>query len=162
GFIAGFFDASGGGGWGPIATPALLSQKGMVPRKVIGTVNTSEFAIAVSATAGFMISLGPSKVNWLWAGAIMLGGVIAAPIAAWVVKHMPTKIMAVIVSGMMIFTNVKAIFSYTTISNSIANIVYGSIAVIWIFIIYYVIQKNKKIAEQKEKTNNIKAVKKTS
>ncbi|WP_338754494.1 sulfite exporter TauE/SafE family protein [Bacillus sp. FJAT-52991] len=143
GFVAGFFDASGGGGWGPIATPALLSQKGMVPRKVIGTVNTSEFAIALSATIGFMISLGPSNINWLWAGAIMAGGVIAAPIAAWVVKSLPTKVLAVIVSGMLIFTNVRTIFSYTALSSRTTTIIYIMIAVIWGYIALYMIQKEK-------------------
>ena len=71
GLIAGFADATGGGGWGPIATPVLLSQKGMSARKVVGTVDTSEFAIAVSATIGFLISLGWAEVNWLWVGALM-------------------------------------------------------------------------------------------
>jgi len=66
GLIAGFADATGGGGWGPIATPVLLSKKGISPRKVVGTVDTSEFAIAVSATLGFLISLGWEEVNWLW------------------------------------------------------------------------------------------------
>nr|WP_238941886.1 sulfite exporter TauE/SafE family protein [Bacillus sp. REN10] len=144
GFIAGFFDASGGGGWGPIATPALLSQKGMIPRKVIGTVNTSEFVIALSATIGFMISLGPSQINWLWVGAIMAGGVIAAPIAAWIVKSLPTKVLAVIVSGMLIFTNVRAIFSYTTLSSSITTSSYVMIIIIWGSIALYTIQKERK------------------
>ncbi|MBM7649808.1 putative membrane protein YfcA [Bacillus ectoiniformans] len=157
GFVAGFFDASGGGGWGPIATPALLSQKGMIPRKVIGTVNTSEFAIALSATAGFMLSLGPSKINWLWAGAIMLGGIIAAPIAAWIVKSLPTKILAVIVSGMLIFTNVRTVFSYSDISMDIILPVYAFLIAAWLYIVYYVAQREKNssmaVSEPKRKTS---------
>ena len=66
GFVAGFMDATGGGGWGPIATPVLLSKNGMSARKVVGTVDTSEFAIAVAASLGFFISLGWSQVNWFW------------------------------------------------------------------------------------------------
>ncbi|MGV2549688.1 sulfite exporter TauE/SafE family protein, partial [Bacillus licheniformis] len=83
GVIAGLADATGGGGWGPVTTPILLSRKGLSPRKVVGTVDTSEFAIAVSATAGFLISLGWEDVNWLWVFSLMAGGIIAAPIAAW-------------------------------------------------------------------------------
>src|SRR5829696_4801494 len=49
GFVAGFLDAFGGGGWGPVATPTLLSSGRMEPRKIIGTVDTSEFVIAVCA-----------------------------------------------------------------------------------------------------------------
>ena len=76
GFIAGFMDATGGGGWGPIATPVLLSKNDMSVRKVVGTVDTSEFAIAVSASIGFFISLGWNQVNWLWVTALIIGGVI--------------------------------------------------------------------------------------
>lgn len=145
GFVAGFFDASGGGGWGPIATPALLSQKGVEARKVIGTVSVSEFAVASSATVGFMISLGLGNINWLWAGAIMIGGVIAAPIAAWIVRSLPTRILAVIVSGMLIFTNVRSILSYTTIDHNIHNVIYAAIVIIWIYIVFHVAQKERKL-----------------
>lgn len=73
GLVAGFLDATGGGGWGPISTPVLLANKGIEARKVIGTVDTSEFAIALSATIGFVISLGWEQVNWFWVGTLMLG-----------------------------------------------------------------------------------------
>lgn len=145
GFVAGFFDASGGGGWGPIATPALLSQKGVEPRKVIGTVSVSEFAVAASATLGFMLSLGLGHINWLWAGAIMLGGVIAAPIAAWIVKSLPTRMLAVIVSGMLVFTNVRAIFGYTTIPLTIQYVMYTAIVLVWIYIVFHVAQKERRL-----------------
>src|SRR5215216_5911108 len=51
----GFLAAFGGGGWGPIATPTLLSSGRMEPRKIIGTVDTSEFVVAVCASVGFLI-----------------------------------------------------------------------------------------------------------
>ncbi|KAB7706186.1 TSUP family transporter [Bacillus aerolatus] len=153
GFVAGFFDASGGGGWGPIATPALLSQKGLEARKVIGTVSASEFAIATSATAGFMISLGLGNINWLWAGAIMLGGIIAAPIAAWIVKSLPTKILAVIVSGMLIFTNVRAILSYTNINSSLENVIYVTIVLAWVYIVFHVAQQERKLTPKAVQLN---------
>lgn len=82
GLVAGFLDATGGGGWGPIATPVLLANKSTEARKVVGTVDTSEFAVALSATLGFVISLGWEQVNWHWVLTLMAGGVIAAPIAA--------------------------------------------------------------------------------
>ena len=62
GFIAGFMDATGGGGWGPIATPVLISKNGMSARKGVVTVDTSEFAIAVfSQSLGFFISLAAAQ-----------------------------------------------------------------------------------------------------
>ncbi|WNS79186.1 sulfite exporter TauE/SafE family protein [Domibacillus sp. DTU_2020_1001157_1_SI_ALB_TIR_016] len=151
GLIGGFFDASGGGGWGPIATPALLSQKGMEPRIAIGTVAASEFAVALSATIGFMISLGPEKINWLWAGAIMLGGIIAAPIAAYIVKSLPTRVLAVIVSGMLIFTNLNAIFKYTDIPGSAQSAVFIALLIIWVPLTVYMVRKEKQIARSEQK-----------
>lgn len=57
-------------------------QKGMTARKAVGTVDTSEFAIAFFGSLGFIISLGWEAVNWLWVVALIIGGVVAAPIAA--------------------------------------------------------------------------------
>ncbi|OAH57682.1 MULTISPECIES: sulfite exporter TauE/SafE family protein [Bacillaceae] len=156
GFVGGFFDASGGGGWGPIATPALLSQKGMQPRMVIGTVAASEFAVAASATIGFMISLGPSQINWLWAGAIMLGGIIAAPFAAWIVKSLPTRVLAVIVSGMLIMTNLNAILNYTSIPASAEKFIFIALVVIWIPLIGYMIKKERISGMDKHVAINVK------
>ncbi len=58
GLVAGFVDASGGGGWGPVATPALLTAGKTAPRTVIGSVDTSEFLVALAASIGFLIGLG--------------------------------------------------------------------------------------------------------
>lgn len=88
------------GGWGPITTPVLLSQKGVPARKVVGTVDTSEFAIAVSATLGFLIALGWQEVNWFWVISLMVGGIIAAPIAAWIVTKLPSYLLGVLVGGL--------------------------------------------------------------
>jgi uncharacterized membrane protein YfcA len=55
GTFAGFIDATGGGGWGPVATPALLADGRMEPRKVIGSIDTAEFAVSASASLGFIL-----------------------------------------------------------------------------------------------------------
>src|SRR5918997_4137369 len=47
GLGAGFIDATGGGGWGPVATPTILATGKMEPRKVVGSVDTSEFLVAL-------------------------------------------------------------------------------------------------------------------
>jgi hypothetical protein len=86
GLFAGFLDAMGGGGWGPISTPTLLSSGRMEPRKVIGTVDTSEFVVALCASLGFLFSLSFAQIPWQVVGALLAGGLVAAPIAAWIVK----------------------------------------------------------------------------
>jgi len=141
GLIAGFADATGGGGWGPIATPVLLSRKGMSARKVVGTVDTSEFAIAVSATLGFFISLGWEQVNWLWVGALMIGGIIAAPIAAWLVQKIHAQLMGVLVGGFIILVNARTLVISWIDQAVLYPYVYAAIIIIWIAAIVYTISK---------------------
>ena len=141
GLIAGFADATGGGGWGPIATPVLLSRKGMSARKVVGTVDTSEFAIAVSATLGFFISLGWEEVNWLWVGALMIGGIIAAPIAAWLVRKIHPQLMGVLVGGFIILVNARTLLTTWIDDSSTYPYIYIGIALLWIGAIIFSIKK---------------------
>src|SRR5215216_1732753 len=77
------------GGWGPISTPTLLSSGRMEPRKIIGTVDTSEFLVALSASIGFLFALSFAQIPWTVVGALLLGGVIAVLIyilivAVWI------------------------------------------------------------------------------
>jgi hypothetical protein len=57
GSTAGFLDAAGGGGWGPLGTSTLLAAGRMEPRRVIGTVSASEFLVSVGASVGFLLAL---------------------------------------------------------------------------------------------------------
>jgi uncharacterized membrane protein YfcA len=109
GLVAGFVDATGGGGWGPVGTPALLSSGRMEPRKVIGSVDTSEFLVAVAASLGFLVSLGSQGINPLWVAGLLGGGLIAAPIAAWLVRHIPPRMLGSLVGGMIVLTNTRTL-----------------------------------------------------
>ncbi|MEK4064907.1 sulfite exporter TauE/SafE family protein [Peribacillus sp. FSL R5-0717] len=143
GLIAGFADATGGGGWGPITTPVLLSQKGVPARKVVGTVDTSEFAIAVSATMGFLIALGWQEVNWFWVIALMAGGIIAAPIAAWIVTKLPSYLLGVLVGGFIILTNARTLINTWTFHDHWSPVIYMLILIGWTVSIVYAIRNNK-------------------
>ncbi|PAK33792.1 sulfite exporter TauE/SafE family protein [Peribacillus simplex] len=143
GLIAGFADATGGGGWGPITTPVLLSQKGVPARKVVGTVDTSEFAIAVSATLGFLIALGWQEVNWFWVIALMAGGIIAAPIAAWIVTKLPSYLLGVLVGGFIILTNARTLIATWTFTDHWSLVIYMLILIGWIVSLVYAIRNNK-------------------
>lgn len=92
GATAGFLDAAGGGGWGPVATTGLLGAGGQ-PRFVIGTVNASEFLIALSVSLSFLATIVTG--HWEQAGefrdltsvaGLIVGGVLAAPLAGRMVK----------------------------------------------------------------------------
>jgi uncharacterized membrane protein YfcA len=105
GFTGGFVDASGGGGWGPLVTPTLLSTTATQPRKVIGTVSAAEFVVAVSASVGFLANFNRIDINWATVGGLALGGVIAAPIAARLVGKLPTRQLGIMVAVAIILLN---------------------------------------------------------
>jgi uncharacterized protein len=99
GFVAGFLDASGGGGWGPVATTTLVGS-GYEPRKTVGSVNTTEFFVTVAAATTFFVELGASPLQYLIP--ITLGGLLAAPFGGWAVKRIPARVLMVGV-GLLIF-----------------------------------------------------------
>jgi len=98
GLVAGFIDATGGGGWGPVTTPTLLARGG-APRKTVGSVDTAEFAVVAAATLGFLLTAGPEVIHVPWVAALIAGGLVAAPVAAWLVSRMPHHLLGVLIAG---------------------------------------------------------------
>jgi uncharacterized membrane protein YfcA len=111
GLVAGFVDATGGGGWGPVGTPALLASGRMEPRTVIGSIDTSEFLVALASSLGFLLALGSQGVNVVWALGLLAGGLVAAPIAAWLVRHIPPRLLGSLVGGIIVITNVRTLLT---------------------------------------------------
>jgi uncharacterized membrane protein YfcA len=101
GGAGGVLDAMGGGGWGPIVTSSLLSR-GHDAKKVIGSTNLTEFAVTTVISATFIVTLGWSEMSS--ALGLILGGVLAAPIGALVVKKLPVKPLMIAVSIIIIGT----------------------------------------------------------
>jgi uncharacterized membrane protein YfcA len=144
GLLAGFLDAAGGGGWGPISTPTLLSSGRMEPRKIIGTVDTSEFLVALSASIGFLLALSFAEIPWTIVGALLIGGVIAAPIAAYVVRILPTRILGTAVGGVILITNMKTFLEAVGVGGPLAIVIYVLIVAIWIAALAFSIQVNRR------------------
>lgn len=109
GVVAGLMDAIGGGGWGPVGTTSLLSSGRLEPRKVVGSIDTSEFVVSIGGSLGFLFGLGAHGVNFEFAAALLVGGVIAAPFAAWLVKHLPARVLGVGAGGLIVLTNTQTI-----------------------------------------------------
>lgn len=107
--VAGFMDAIGGGGWGPVGTPTLLASGKIHPRKVIGSIDASEFVVSVGASVGFLLALGHQGINLPFVLALLVGGVIAAPIAAYLVRWLAPRILAVGAGGLIILTNTRTL-----------------------------------------------------
>ena len=99
GFVAGFLDASGGGGWGPVATSSLVGS-GHAPRMVVGSVNATEFFVTVAAATTFFVELGTSP--WRELLALVIGGMLAAPLGGWAVKHVSPRVLMVAVGCLVI------------------------------------------------------------
>ncbi|MBH0229467.1 sulfite exporter TauE/SafE family protein [Halobacillus yeomjeoni] len=144
GFLAGFLDAIGGGGWGPINTPVLLSQKGAVPRKVIGTVDTSEFAVTIAATLGFGLFLGWEQFSWIWVAAFVIGGVLAAPLAAWLVQVIPALILGVLAGGFIILTNLRTLLITLNVTTNQLYTLYAFLIIGWVLAVYAACKKHMK------------------
>lgn len=109
GVVGGFLDAVGGGGWGPTVTSAMVGS-GAEPRISIGTVNTAEFFVTAAISATFLAALLTG--HWDQAegvvahataiGGLIVGGLIAAPLAGYVVKIVPVRAMTWMVGGLVL------------------------------------------------------------
>lgn len=102
GLAGGTMDAAGGGGWGPIVTTSLIGR-GHEPRKVIGSTNLTEFLVTLTISITFVLTIGWSDLTP--ALGLIIGGVIAAPVGALVVKRLPTRPLMFGVATVIIATS---------------------------------------------------------
>ncbi|MBI3216692.1 MAG: sulfite exporter TauE/SafE family protein [Mycobacterium sp.] len=138
GLFGGFIDASGGGGWGPVTTSTLLSQGKTAPRTVIGSVSASEFLVSVSASAGFLIGLRQEFLDNLPVVlGLMIGGVIAAPFAAWLVSRVSPALLGTAVGGIIVLTNSQKLVHFFGIHWPWSTGIYAVIVVAWVSLIVY-------------------------
>jgi uncharacterized membrane protein YfcA len=108
GLVGGFLDAAGGGGWGPIVTSNLLVQGGS-PRRVIGTVNTAEFFLTITISATFILALGWEAFTVATVG-LLIGGVVAAPIGAYVAKRVAADMLLTMVGTVIVLTSLYGLY----------------------------------------------------
>jgi uncharacterized membrane protein YfcA len=99
GLFGGFLDAVGGGGWGPLVTSNLIS-KGNAPKEAIGTVNTAEFFVSFFSTGIFMIFIDIQA--WQAIAGLIIGGVFAAPLGAFLVRFFKPKTIMISVGVLVI------------------------------------------------------------
>lgn len=109
GLVGGFVDATGGGGWGPVATPSLLTVTRHKPHRVVGTVSAAEFLVALSASMGFIFGAAYANIPWFAVLGLFLGGAVTAPIAARLAHRSPTQPLGVGVGAMVMVANIVVI-----------------------------------------------------
>jgi hypothetical protein len=76
---------------------------------VIGSIDTAEFCVSAAASIGFVLALGSQGIHWGLALALLLGGVIAAPIAAYLVRIAPAHLLGIAIAGLILLTNTRTI-----------------------------------------------------
>jgi uncharacterized membrane protein YfcA len=111
GLIGGFLDAIGGGGWGPIVTSNII-RKGKTPQLTIGTVNTAEFFVAFASTGVFIFFLGLEGLETILG--LIIGGIIAAPLGAYLVRYIKPRLLMFIVGCVIIITSTYTIYKSLT------------------------------------------------
>ncbi len=114
------------GAWGPIVTPFLL-HRGLTPRFAIGSVNTAEVAVATVSAASLIASLGGESVELSVVVAMLLGGVLAAPLAAFVVRYMPARAIGLAVGALLLLTNARDLAGYAELG-ALRWLVYSAVA----------------------------------
>jgi uncharacterized protein len=147
GLGAGFVDATGGGGWGPVATPTILATGKYEPRKVIGSVDTSEFIVALAASIGFLLSLGSQGIAFRYVAALLAGGIVAAPVAAWLVRHVTPTLLGASVGGLILITNSRTLFDSYGVSGDTRDVVYVTLGAIWAAALTIVVRRLRRDGE---------------
>src|SRR3990167_5811490 len=98
GLLGGYVDAVGGGGWGPVVTTTLVGT-GQDPRTTIGSVNLAEFFLTFISASVFAVLI--DETPWPTVAGLVVGGLFAAPFAAYLTKHLHTKTLLAIVGSVI-------------------------------------------------------------
>jgi uncharacterized membrane protein YfcA len=102
--VGGFFDSFGGGGWGPIVTSTLINN-GRSHKYVVGSVSLTEFFVTLASAFTFFTMIGVS--HWQTIIALIIGGFLAAPIAAKLAGRLPRKLSFILLGALVIFWSIR-------------------------------------------------------
>jgi uncharacterized membrane protein YfcA len=106
GFFGGLLDAIGGGGWGPVVTSTLVGA-GEKPRYVIGSVNLTEFVVTVATSVTFIVGLGVADLTPVIP--LVLGGLVTAPFAGYLVKIVPARLLMIAVGILILLLSLRSL-----------------------------------------------------
>ena len=107
GLVGGFFDAVGGGGWGPIVTSTLVAR-GNHPRLTIGSVNLAEFFVTLCESVTFVLTIG--LTHWTIILGLVIGGVLAAPLGAYLCRRLPTRTLMMLVGALIVALSARTLY----------------------------------------------------
>jgi len=144
GLVGGFVDSTGGGGWGPVVTSSLTASRVLEPRKAIGTTNTAEFLVALSASVGFLLGLGSSAIPWDAVLALIIGGILAAPLAAWLVTKIHQQILGLVVGFLIVFLNTRQLSVSFDVPGGVLWTLLALVAVAGLVTVVTIVKKGKR------------------
>ena len=157
GSIGGFVDATGGGGWGPVVTPSLMTVTNHPPRKVVGSVNAAEFVVAVAASIGFLTGAEhlEDEIPWVAVLGLVAGGMIVAPFAARLAGRMPQHVMGTLVGGLILVINGQVILLALGVPPALGWVLFGvalavAVAVAKRAYVYDIVEQARQAQESEE------------
>ena len=127
-----------------MSTTTLLATGKMEPRKVVGSVDTSEFLVSVSASIAFLLALGSQGIKPGLVIALLAGGVVAAPLAAWLVQRITARLLGAAVGGLIIITNARTLFSVFESDLGTRVPVYAALTALWIAAVAIVVRHHRR------------------
>jgi len=117
---------------------------------VIGSVSASEFLVSIAASLGFLINLGSQGIDWPIAGALLVGGAIAAPFAAWLVRRVAPRVLGTVVGAVIVITNSRTLFNQFELEGAMRTLGYLAIVVGSVIAIVLAVRGSKRDHEQSE------------
>src|SRR6185312_7187592 len=117
------------------------------------SIDTSEFLVAVAASLGFILGIGNEGVQAGWVVALLLGGIVAAPIAAWLVRLLPPRVLGSAVGGVIILTNVRTLLRSDWIDapDAVRYTFYAVIYAVWASALAYSIVQYRANREEEQR-----------
>jgi mannitol-specific phosphotransferase system IIBC component len=108
---------------------------------VIGSVSASEFLVTLAASAGFVLGLGTAGIDWLAVAGLVVGGMIAAPLAAWLVTRLPAAVLGAAVGGLIVLTNLRTVLGGVGVAGVAVPIVHLAVAAVWIGLVAVAVRR---------------------
>jgi hypothetical protein len=157
GVLGGTLDAVGGGGWGPVGTTSLLASGRLSPRKVVGSVSASEFVVAAGGSAGFLLALGEAGIDYGFVAALLVGGMFAAPLAAWLVKHLAPTVLGVAAGSLILVTNTATLVGSAGLTGVRAGLSTGGVLLLCTCLVVIAVRRHRRHRDEETHLDSVSA-----
>jgi uncharacterized membrane protein YfcA len=136
GLVGGFLAAVGGGGWGPVTMPITLTTSRLEPHRVVGSVSTAQVFASAAAVLGFWMAV-PDTLTVLWpvVAGMAVGGMAAAPLAAWLTRRIPTAKLGSTIGMLVIALNLRTLLGNFAVPWPVVTGLFLALAAVWAFVL---------------------------